>query len=192
VFGYQRRMQVNAWIRIGTLAGALMMSCAKNDCPTGTASTAAAPTSVASSPCPPAAPGREPVDHARDEQAIRTTIANYTKYINTGDIDGYASQYADDAFWSPPAPTPTLTGTARIAEAQRQMVQLYDIVIDLQVKSLNVADDVASVVVTSPIRISDKKGKPVRKGELSVAYILKRHAGDWKITHQVGNLKDAE
>jgi uncharacterized protein (TIGR02246 family) len=68
----------------------------------------------AQAPAPP--PASTPVDTSADEAKLKADIQKWMDDMNSGNADGVAAQYADDALLMPPN-APTATGRAAIREA---------------------------------------------------------------------------
>ena len=78
------------------------------------ATMATAAIACAQTPAPPPAP--TPVDTSADEAKLKADIQKWMDDINSGNADGVAAQYAEDALLMPPN-APTATGRAAIREA---------------------------------------------------------------------------
>jgi uncharacterized protein (TIGR02246 family) len=77
---------------------------------------AAAAIACAQTPAPAPAPVQTPVDTSADEAKLKADIQKWMDDMNSGNADGVAAQYADDALLMPPN-APTATGRAAIRDA---------------------------------------------------------------------------
>src|SRR5688572_6828731 len=77
---------------------------------------AAAAIACAQTPAPAPAPVQTPVDTSADEAKLKADLQKWMEDINSGNADGVAAQYAEDALLMPPN-APTAKGRAAIRDA---------------------------------------------------------------------------
>jgi len=127
---------------------------------------------------------------SQDETAIKTLIEKtYPINARSANGDQYASMYTKDALWMPPK-APDRKGNSDIAKGFSDMVKNGYFDPTLKVMEINVINnEYAFVIGDAQVKITPLNGKKAKNVTLRVFWIMRKHAGQWKIHRQIWNPK---
>lgn len=129
------------------------------------------------------------IDMSSREREIRTIIeTRYPGFVRSGDAEGYASQFTDDALWMPPGETDR-RGPKAIAEtlgAELEVVELRPVI---TVREVSILGDHAWVVGEDDITVLPRDGGDGQRVVYTVFWLLRRVGEEWKIARQIWNEK---
>lgn len=126
-------------------------------------------------------PAQSADSHAKDEQAVRDTDAQWAKTAGTHDVDGTVAYYTDDAVLLPPN-GPKVTGKQAIRAAWVTLAA-PDVVLTWSPAKVDVSQsgDLAYIVGTYEDSFKDPKGKPVTDRGKTLEVFRKQVDGSWKV-----------
>jgi len=126
-------------------------------------------------------PAQSAENHAKDEQAVRDTDAQWAKTAGTHDVDGTVAYYTDDAVLLPPN-GPKVTGKQAIRAMWTTMIG-PDVALTWSPAKVDVSQsgDLAYIVGTYQDSFKDWKGKPVTDHGKTLEVFKKQADGSWKV-----------
>jgi uncharacterized protein (TIGR02246 family) len=125
-------------------------------------------------------PAQSAENHAKDEQAVRDTDAQWAKAAGSHDVDATVAYYADDAVLMPPN-GPKITGKQDIRAAWVTLAA-PDVVLTWGPQKVEVSQsgDLAYIVGTYQDSFKDAKGKPATDRGKTLEVFKKQTDGTWK------------
>jgi len=129
-----------------------------------------------------------------DKEKIREVFEEvYAANVRSGDLQGYASMYSEDALWMPPD-APDRRGVEDILEAFEMQVAKQDTDPTFTAEEIEVMGDFGYVIGTSLATIHPKNAKgdsasnEIRK-KFRAVWLMKKEDDIWKIDRQIWNSK---
>ena len=119
--------------------------------------------------------------HAKDEQAVKDTDAQWAKTAGAHDVDGTVAYYTDDAVLLPPN-GPRVTGKQAIRAAWTALIA-PGVVLTWSAEKVEVSQsgDLAYIVGSYEDSSKDAKGKPATDKGKTLEVFKKQADGSWKV-----------
>ncbi|MFW9257624.1 YybH family protein [Nostoc sp. CALU 546] len=124
-----------------------------------------------------------------DQDEIRKVFEEvYAANVRSGNLQGYASMYTENALWMPPG-VPDRRGTADIVEGFAAQIAQQDIDPIFTAEEIKVIGDFGYVIGMSQATIRPKDGTTPRQANFRALWLMKKEQGIWKIDRQIWNSK---
>lgn len=135
---------------------------------------------------------RRTSDMSSDEKMIRNIIEiQYPGFVRSGDAQGYASQFTQDALWMPPGEK-NQRGPQAIAESLHREFNSVQLRPTITIQELSILGDHAYAIGKDELAIIPKDGSAASHVVYTVFWFLRKADNQWKITRQIWNEKPAE
>lgn len=124
-----------------------------------------------------------------DKDKIREVFEEvYAANVRSGDLQGYASMYTEDALWMPPN-VPDRRGITEIVEGFADQIAKQDIDPIFTTEEIEVMGDFGYVVGMSQATIRPKDGSASKEIKFRAVWLMRKEQGIWKIARQIWNFK---
>lgn len=124
-----------------------------------------------------------------DKDKIREVFEEvYAANVRSGDLQGYASMYTEDALWMPPN-VPDQRGITEIVEGFADQIAKQDIDPIFTTEEIEVMGDFGYVVGMSQATIRPKDGSASKEVKFRAVWLMRKEQGIWKIARQIWNSK---
>jgi uncharacterized protein (TIGR02246 family) len=118
----------------------------------------------------------------------RLLSKTYGDLVMAHDATGYADLYSDNVLWSPPN-APNQTGKEGIRNGIQGLFDKFSFKVDPQPNEIEVEGDFAYAIGTVDGVLTPRTGGDPVTIKFSIFWLLRREAGEWKISRQIWNNK---
>jgi len=112
----------------------------------------------------------------------------YATNVRSGNLQSYASMYAENALWMPPGEADR-QGVTEIVKGFAAQIAEKDIDPTFTAEEIEVIGDFGYVVGISEATIHPKDGSASKKAKFRALWLMKKEQGIWKIDRQIWNSK---
>ena len=112
----------------------------------------------------------------------------YGGLVMASDAAGYAEQYSEDVLWAPPN-APDQTSKEGIVNAIQGLFDKFSFRVNPQPEEIEVQGDFAYVIGSVDGALTPRAGGDPVPIRFRVFWLLRKEAGEWKISRQIWNNK---
>jgi ketosteroid isomerase-like protein len=112
----------------------------------------------------------------------------YGGLVMAHDAAGYAAQYSEDVLWSPPN-APNQTSVEGTQTAIQGLFDKFSFQVDPQPEEIEVLGDFAYAIGSVDGVLTPRAGGDPVSIKFCIFWLLRKEAGEWKISRQIWNNK---
>jgi uncharacterized protein (TIGR02246 family) len=123
----------------------------------------------------------------QDKGEIRKVFEDvYPSNVRTGDLDGYADMYTEDACWMPPGAV-VRRGKVDIVKGFAAQIVTSEIDPTFMAEEIQVIGDFGYVIGMSQAKIRSKENGKTKDATFRAMWLMQKEQGTWKIARQIWN-----